>query len=213
MNSDDRRLIVEGSADLYFIAELWRNQTGTDARKSFTIVQQDGKESMIRKLANPDGTIWKRKTMTHLGIVIDADEDAANTLYSVSNALNRSGHSGFPTTLTSTGLIHEIGDLRIGVWIMPENFGPGMAEDMFLAFLSDELESQRNFAEHTLDRLETDGLHRYNPDIQCSKALVHTVLAWQDEPGTAMGTAVLRKYVTLPIENIPFVDWLAQLFS
>lgn len=99
MNPDDRRLLVEGPADLYLIAELWRKQIGTDAQHSFKIVKQDGKDSLIRKLADPDDTIWKRKTLTHLGIVVDADESAASTLQSLSEALKRSGRAGVPSTL------------------------------------------------------------------------------------------------------------------
>lgn len=213
MNPDDRRLLVEGPGDLYFIAELWRKQVGTDAKKTFKIVQQNGKENLIRKLADQNDTIWKRKTMTHLGIVVDADESAERTLQSVADALNRSGHRGLPVTPEPEGVIHVIDGLKIGVWIMPDNHSPGMVEDLFVEFFPVELESQRTFAERTLAQLEADRLHRYNAPRHHSKALTHTVLAWQDEPGAAMGTAILRNYVTPPSEKTPFVRWLARLFD
>lgn len=211
-NPDDRRLIVEGPSDLYFIAHLWLKQTGIDAKKTFKIVRQEGKENLIRKLADPGDLIWKRKTMTHLGIVIDADKSAVSTLQSVSDALKRAGYAGFPTTLEPSGLIQIIDGLKIGVWVMPNNIDPGMAEDLFLSFLPEEHKAQQEFAKQTLAQLEKDNLHRYNADLHRSKALTHTVLAWQKEPGIAMGTAIQQNF-SQPPKDLPFVGWLRRLFS
>ena len=212
----ERKLLVEGKTDLYFIAELWKKQIGIDAARYFSIIDCGGKEQLVQNIAdfgNDRNNIWKATPTTHLGIVIDADESAANTLQSVADALNRAGFAGFPKVLNSQGLICEINSIQIGVWIMPNNAAPGMAEDMFLTFFPEKLNAQRGFAEQTLNRLENDKLHLYDIDLQRSKALTHTLLAWQDEPGLAMGTAVLRNCVTLPTEKQPFIDWLGRLFS
>jgi len=211
-----KKLLVEGSADLYFIAELWRKQMGTDALKHFSILDCGGKNNLLQTLAdfkNDQHVLWRVAPTTHLGIVIDADESAENTLRSVSDALGRGGLIGCPMTLNSQGIIYEVDALRLGVWIMPNNADAGMAEDMFLTFFPDELGAQRKFAGRTLDQLEADGLHRYDIDRQRSKALAHTLLAWQTEPGVAMGAAVIKNYVQLPTAKLPFVDWLGWLFS
>ena len=212
----ERKLLVEGITDLYFIAELWRKQMGTDAHKHFSIHECEGKDNLIQTLAdfrNDQHFIWRTAPTTHLGIVIDADESAENTLQSVADALGRGGLTDIPKGLNPQGLIYEVNSLRLGIWIMPNNADAGTTEDLFLSFFPEKLDAQRNFAKQTLDQLEADGLQRYDIDRQRSKALAHTLLAWQEDPGVAIGTAVIRNYVKLPPERLLFVDWLSLLFS
>ena len=212
----EKKLLVEGQTDKYFIAELWRRQMGTDAVKHFSIHDCGGKDNLIQALAdfgNVQYDVWKVPPTTHLGIVIDADESAEHTLQSVSDALGRGGLTGFPKVLNSQGLIYEVNSVRLGVWIMPNNADAGMAEDLFLTLFSNELDAQRNFAVQTLNQLEADGLNLYDINRQRSKALANTLLAWQEEPGVPMGAAVIKNFVKLPTETLPFVDWLSRLFS
>jgi hypothetical protein len=212
----ERKLLVEGQTDKYFVAELWKKQIGTDALKHFTIHDCEGKDNLIQSLAdfgNDQHFIWKTTPTTHLGIVIDADESAESTLQSVSDALIRGGLVGLPKELNSQGIVYEVESLRLGVWVMPNNANAGMAEDLFLTFFPDEFSAQCDFAKQTLEQLEAEQLNLYDVDHQRSKALAHTLLAWQEEPGVAMGAAVLKKYVKLPAEKLPLVDWLYRLFS
>ena len=145
--------------------------------------------------------------------MIDADESAEHTLQSVSDAFGRGGLPGFPKVLNSQGLICEVNSVRLGVWIMPNNADAGMAEDLFLTLFPNELDAQRNFAGQTLNQLEADGLNLYDINRQRIKALTHTLLAWQEEPGVPMGAAVIKQFVKLPPERLPLVDWLCRLFS
>jgi hypothetical protein len=189
---------------------------GTDALKHFTIHDCEGKENLIQSLAdfeNDQHFIWKTAPTSHLGIVIDADESAEQTLQSVSDALGRGGLPGFPKVLNSQGLIYEVNSVRLGVWIMPNNADAGMAENLFLTLFSSEQNARRDFAKQTLDHLEADGFNLYDIDRQRSKALAHTLLAWQKEPGVPMGAAVIKQFIKLPPERLPFVDWLCRLFS
>jgi hypothetical protein len=212
----EKKLLVEGNTDKYFIAQLWKKQMRTDALKHFTVHDCEGKENVILSLADFEHDqhfIWKTKPTTHLGIVIDADENAENTLQSVADALGRGGLSGFPKVLNAQGLICEINSVRLGVWIMPNNADAGMAEDLFLTLFPDEQNARQDFAKQTLKQLEANRLNLYDIDRQRSKVLAHTLLAWQEEPGVPMGAAVIKNYVKLPPERLPFVDWLCRLFS
>jgi hypothetical protein len=212
----EKKLLVEGHTDKYLLAELRRKQTGTDALKHFAIHSCEGKDNLIQALADfgsVRSNIWKTLPTTHLGIVIDADESAESTLQCVSDALGRGGLSGFPKSLSTQGIIYEVNALWVGVWIMPNNADAGMAEDLFLTFFPEEFDAQRKFAGQTLDQLEADELNLYDLDRHRSKALTHTLLAWQEEPGIAMGAAVIKNYAKLPSETLPFVDWLSRLFS
>ena len=50
--------------------------------------------------------------------------------------------------------------------------------------------------------------------LHLSKAIIHTYLAWQDEPGYPMGQAItkqsLRPHTDIAIK---FTDWLTRLFN
>jgi hypothetical protein len=47
-----------------------------------------------------------------------------------------------------------------------------------------------------------------------TKALIHTWLAWQEEPGTPLGLAIKRQYFAgdAPLAA-EFVNWLKRLFE
>jgi hypothetical protein len=46
-----------------------------------------------------------------------------------------------------------------------------------------------------------------------SKAEIHTWLAWQEEPGTPLGLAVTKKYLSNVDSAQTFLDWLNRLFN
>ena len=49
-------------------------------------------------------------------------------------------------------------------------------------------------------------------EIHRAKAVIHTWLAWQSEPGVRMGAAVTRKYLEPQAPTaLAFVAWLNQL--
>ena len=121
----ERKLLVEGKTDLFFIAELWKKQRNTDALNHFQIVPMDGKERLIQSVSDNDDAIWKPE-ITHLGIVVDADANAETSLQSVCDALNRRGIIGFSRELHTSGNICTIDGIRIGVWVMPDNKREGI---------------------------------------------------------------------------------------
>ena len=50
-------------------------------------------------------------------------------------------------------------------------------------------------------------------DTYRSKALIHTWLAWQEEPGTPLGLAVTKRYLDADHALArQFVQWLRRLF-
>ena len=50
-------------------------------------------------------------------------------------------------------------------------------------------------------------------DIHLGKAVIHTCLAWQDEPGKPLGQAVTAQVLQLHTQTAKaFIDWLKRLF-
>ena len=107
---------------------------------------------------------------------------------------------------------NNIDDIKIGVWIMPDNNNNGMLED-FVAFLIPDGDNLLPEVDSALANIEEKGLNRYKL-IHHSKARIHTWLAWQEDPGTPMGAAVTKKYLTtIPPICQEFVNWLNALYN
>ena len=91
---------------------------------------------------------------------------------------------------------------------MPDNQLDGTLED-FLKFLVPEGDPLLPYAEQTLNNLpETHFTSPRRP-----KALMHTWLAWQNEPGKPYGQAISAKYLNtdLPMAKT-FANWLRRTF-
>ena len=83
----------------------------------------------------------------------------------------------------------------------------------FVAFLVPEEDDLMPVVDETLAGIESRKLNRYSI-VHHDKARIHTWLAWQESPGTPMGMAVTKKYLTTTPEICQdFVDWLNLLFN
>ena len=117
--------------------------------------------------------------------------------------INSNLYSNIPDNCPQGGAIiypDNIDDIKIGVWIMPDNDDNGMLED-FVAFLIPDGDKLLPEVDSVLANIEAKGLNMYK-SIHHSKARIHTWLAWQEDPRTPMGSAVTKKYLT----TTPFVS-------
>jgi hypothetical protein len=110
-------------------------------------------------------------------------------------------------------LILENDSQKTGVWIMPDNNVNGRLED-FVSFLIPPEDELLPIVHSTLDDIETRKLNKYS-ETHKSKAIIHTWLAWQKEPGTPMGLSITKKYLTTDDDATchKFVQWLNNLFK
>jgi hypothetical protein len=205
------RLYVEGKADLFVIAEI-AEKTGIiwDPKKPPIYIEAVGSKS---DLVNPKslGTRLKDSDLQAIGIVIDADEDPIATWMSIRNSCLKS-IPDFPKDLPPTGLIHRTSDgINVGIWMMPDNQLRGMLET-FLAYLVAENDSLWEYARSTVTQAKTNGA-TFKPTHQ-DKANIHTWLAWQDEPGQQLHTALQKKILQPQHPKAQdFAHWLKCLYD
>ena len=148
-----------------------------------------------------------------LGVVIDADDSPDARWQSLRDIFVNAGYPNVPRRPDPDGTILESPTgtslPRAGVWIMPDNKTPGILED-FLRFL---IPNQPNplFA-HAERSVATVPERRFSEN-DTPKALIHTWLAWQDEPGKPYGTAITARFLDsrLP-EAQALAGWLGRLF-
>ncbi len=214
-----QQLIVEGSdaivvADICIKRELPPPKGYADKQKFIDefVVSAGGYNYAItafrQALDNPD--------LNRIGIILDADDKGATPRW---DTLKNILHEKFPDfdsspySLTLKGLVIEIlPSLTIGIWVMPDNNNKGYLEHFItkLAPQEDELWLHANDA---VEKLSKEDFNKFSP-IRKQKALVHTWLAWQKEPGKPIGAAIQAGYFDA---NAPaadaFVDWIGRVFE
>ena len=68
-------------------------------------------------------------------------------------------------------------------------------------------------ANQTLEAIEKEKLNKYIPAHK-SKALIHSWLSWQEDPGTPMGLAITKKFLTTQEEICKkLISWLNATFQ
>ena len=200
-----QKLLVEGNDDQHVV---WALCKGNAVAENFDVLDCNGIEKLIEQLP----TRLKQSGLQTLGIIIDADTNLSRRWVSLRDLINSIGYT-IPNEIPNEGLIHsEPGKIKIGIWIMPDNKLNGMLED-FIKFLIPEDDKLLPEAESTLENVESKGLNKYTL-VHRAKALIHSWLAWQEDPGTPMGLAITKRYLTTENEiTNSFVVWMESLFK
>lgn len=155
----------------------------------------------------------KESDISRLGVVMDADANLPNRWAELKAILSSAGYLNIPQDPLLQGTIIEApaNSLlpRVGVWLMPDNSSSGILEN-FLRFLVPPNCGLINHAQNVLAALPEK---RFSP-IAEPKALIHTWLAWQADPGRPLGQAITAKYLdhTVPQVDV-FMNWLGTLFG
>jgi hypothetical protein len=205
-------LLVEGNNDFHVMMALFVKY---NVPQVFDVIDCEGIDKLKRgkeNLIEGIGVRLKGSNLKKLGIVVDADTNIGAQWQSLSDILKKGGFN-LPEKIPAEGLIAEVPDKKIGIWIMPDNQMDGMLED-FIRFLIPEEDVLVPIAEKTLTGIEESGHNRYNKKLHRSKAFIHTWLAWQEDPGTPMGLAITKKYLTTENREIVerFIRWITRLF-
>lgn len=201
-----KKLLVEGKDDLFVIANIRDGRLLTD---NFDIVDCEGVENVADKLL----AYIKNKQLT-VGVVVDADDQLNSRWESLRNVLIEQEYIVPKQPDPNGTIIPPVGrSPKIGIWLMPDNIQePGMLEH-FVSTLIPPGDKLKPIAEDVITRLQADGLNRYK-SIQASKALIHTWLAWQEDPGTPMGLAITKTYLDHNTELCQrFANWLDSLYN
>ncbi len=210
MDNTIQELLVEGNDDRHLILSIYAK---FNVAQTFEIKDLKGIDEILKGL--PVRLKGSGKIQT-IGVVVDADLDVDVRWLQLRKILIDSGlYENVPVECPREGLImNPLNDdsIRFGLWIMPDNRGRGMLED-FAALLIPENDNLLPVVDNVLCDIETKGLNKYK-SCHHSKARIHTWLAWQENPGTPMGLAVTKKYLTTtsPLCQA-FVDWLNNLFN
>lgn len=178
---EEKLLIVEGNDDINFFHALFEYLKVTD----YQIRRTDGKSSYSTSIA----AIWKEpgyeSNVNSIGVIRDANNDFSRTFQSVQTALR---YSGLP--VPGEPLIPAINNmgLKVNVFIMPDNRGPGILEDLLLK--SVDQKPAMPCVNKYFTCLNGKDINPKN----MSKARTQTYLAAQIKCGISIGVAASRGY-------------------
>jgi hypothetical protein len=200
-------LLVEGIDDEHVLKHL----CGQHGIGQLDEIKPQGS---VEKLLENFPVRLKESEIEALGVIIDADTNFLGRWDALKDRLLQAGYGGVPSQPDANGTIltppPETLFPRIGIWIMPDNQSKGILED-FLRFL---IPAGSPLFDHV--KSSVAGIpqkeRRFN-SLAEPKALIHTWLAWQEEPGKPYGTAIAAKFLDPNAAQVnSLVAWLKQLF-
>lgn len=201
----NKKLLVEGNDDqrvIWALCELY------SIAETFDVIDCEG----IEKLFDQIPVRFKQSNVDTIGIIIDADSDILIRWNKLKGILNEQGFV-LPKDLPKIGLtLLETGRISIGIWIMPNNDLNGMLED-FMAFLVPSDDNLLPIIKENLNVIENKQMNKYKP-LHKSKAIIHSWLSVQEDPGTPLGLSITKRYLTTEDEIcLDLVNWMQRLFK
>ncbi len=221
--TDNKVLLVEGPSDREVVYQLLNHYDLGDLTKQghVKVTPKTGSENVLAELE----TYLYRPQLTHIGIILDADEDVARRWQAIRQRLSTPFRPlDMPTQPDPNGSIFRVerpnlSIVTVGVWIMPDNQLPGRLEN-FIQFLipaADKLwvDVQTCISQINPQHLPFD-LTTKTPigrESWTQKAHIHTWLAWQEDPGCPMGLAINKRFLDADVDQADqFINWFKRLF-
>jgi len=204
-DNKSKKLLVEGNDDQHVI---WALCEKFNIEENFDVIDCKGIDKLITQIS----VRFKQSGVDTVGLIIDADINIERRWQSLKYILTLLGFN-LPEIIPAEGLISTNSENKtIGVWIMPNNRSVGMLED-FIAFLIPENDSLIPVVDNVLHEIEKTNLNKYSL-VHKSKAKIHTWLSWQEDPGTPMGLAITKRFLTADNNNCTeLIDWISKLFK
>ncbi len=200
-------LLVEGKDDLHVFRALFGKR---NLPLLFQIKDHEGWTQLLEAVP----VRLKESDVEAVGIVLDADTSLAARWDAISHRLSTAGYAPPPRPDPQGLVLNPPSNSilpRVGVWLMPNNELPGRLED-FLRCLVPQGDALFAYAETTVDNIPRN-LRLFQP-VDKPKALIHTWLAWQAEPGRPFGTSITAGFLdtgAAEVDNL--VGWLQRVFS
>ena len=203
-------LLVEGKDDKHVLMHICGNRTSLKLDK---IKDHEGVDDLIDNLTEELRAAVNEGDI--VGVIVDADVDLEGRWRKLRTKIARAGYPEVPERPTVNGTIIDPPPNtllpRMGVWVMPNNQTSGNLEH-FLEFLIPSPHPLYDHAQSSVASIPC-GFRRFKTKDH-RKALIHTWLAWQKEPGKPYGTAITARFLDPDVTEVDtLVSWLRRLFN
>lgn len=143
----------------------------------------------------------------NVGFVLDSDSPLTDRWRAVVSRLNQVDVSAPPSPPPEGFIAHsDTYNARVGVWLMPDNQQDGTLENMLETLIADD-DALIDAARDAVDHAKILGAEFKDSDT--INAVLHTWLAWQEEPGRPVGVAIRAHYFQRHDgpTALAFADW------
>lgn len=208
----EKVLLVEGKEDQWVIPELVEaNGVRWGEKEKEWPVKINALGSVEKLLDKEEINVQlKASNLKILGIILDADEYPSNRWKSIRNCLIEK-FPDIPEQLPQAGLIHP-GEIKIGVWMMPDNQEQGMLETFLQFLLPEDGKALWQLTEQSCQQARVQGA--CFKDCHSDKAKIHTWLAWQNPPGRQLRHAIKERILSpASPQAAVFMQWFKELFE
>lgn len=200
-------LLVEGTDDEHVVKHLCTHH-------GLPHIGEIAKLGGIEQLIESFPVRLKESDVEAIGVLVDADTNIQTRWESLRSRLETAGYAAVPVAPAAQGTIVAAPPdtllPRVGIWLMPNNQTNGILED-FLRFLVPIPNPLLDHAQGSISAIP-NGHRRFGAHDE-PKALIHTWLAWQEEPGRPYGTAITARYLDAGVpQATDFANWLRNLF-
>lgn len=205
-------LIVEGEDDKFAVIGLLEHHVDWPNDKAnapvFIDVGKSAGEILKEKYIS---TQMKRSGLKRLGLMLDADSNPVGRYTSLRN-LCLPGFPNLPENIGADGVWVEQDELRLGIWIMPDNGSQGYLESFLKYLVPPGGEPVWDHATASVAAATEMGATCKQTHVP--KACLYTWLAWQDEPGQSPGRALTQKILDPHQEHAErFIRWFCGLYD
>lgn len=201
----DKVLLVEGDNDCHVVMALC---AAHNVPETFGIYQCNSDTGVLKRL---NALIIRPNPPQVIGVMLDADSPTLESRWqSIKSKLKHYNYT-FPSNPDINRIILEssANEPKLGFWLMPNNQDSGMLED-FCAELA--VPTSIAVARECVEEAKVKQATTFK-EVHLSKAIIHTYLAWQDEPGRPLGQAITKQALRADSDiAIKFTNWLTQLF-
>jgi hypothetical protein len=212
-------LLVEGPDDWHAFSHLIHISTGSFPAYELGYCNND--DGVLDILSGM--TEASRQMQSVLGAILDADQRTEGSIgdsgikariRSLKGRLEK--YYAIPDVFTTEGIILPPTDESdrtrlpvLGIWLMPDNIRDGIFEDPLRAAMAPAPEK---YISTVVDKAKSDGMASFR-DVERSKAIVKTHMAWQDPNKKNLGEAIGTHFENLAPACQFFLGWLGRLFG
>jgi hypothetical protein len=201
----DKVLLVEGVNDCHVVMALCKAH---NVPETFGIYECGSDVGVLKRL---NALIISPNPPQVIGVMLDADTSLEGRWQSIKSKLQHYSYT-FLNKPDADGTVVESSsdeEPKLGFWFMPNNQDSGMLEDFCAELAQPE---SLAFARECVEQAQARQVTTFK-EVHRSKAVIHTYLAWHDEPGYPLGKAItsqaLRPHTDVAVK---FTNWLIRLF-